>query len=140
MEKRGVGVYVEIKSASGVGVAEIISVVKSMKTPAVVSAFDHSKLEQIKKQAPDMRLMALFKQPTRQMVRICREIGAQEAGIAYRQANSDMAKRFVDASIPLFCYTVNKPKLFEEARKMGLSGVFTDYPGLALASMGAKTA
>lgn len=99
---------------------------------SVVSSFDHRALYAVRALAPGLRLGYLLGLTT--MRRALRETGqlqAESLNISLRQATPRRVRLAHERGLKVLVYTVNKAKDMARVEKMGVDGVFSNYPGLA---------
>lgn len=96
----------------------------------IASSFDHYRLLEFKKYSPKIKTGVLLE---------CNPIGhaqiADRANAHYAFCHYQwLTKEFIDdahkRAIQVFAYTINDKKLANQLQKLGVDGIFTDYPDL----------
>jgi glycerophosphoryl diester phosphodiesterase len=96
----------------------------------VVSSFDRRELAAI----ADLRIrigLLVARRPLNMRKLITRS-RASSVHLPARLATPTMVERVHAAGVPAFVFTVNEPKKIARFRKMGVDGVFTDFPERAV--------
>lgn len=130
--KRG-GVNIEIKTK---GCAELISKLikryvneKSLSYEKVIaSSFIHSELVELKQHNPKiLRAPIIYGLPLN-LSETARIIEAYSIHIHRDNVTSELVDEIHRSKRKVFVYTVNHPEDIERVKKMGVDGVFTDFP------------
>jgi glycerophosphoryl diester phosphodiesterase len=104
----------------------------------LVSSFDHDLLAEVAAALPGVPLSPLEAHDAAALLSAGERLGAWGLHCHRRLASASLAAAAAAGGRPLLAYTVDDP---EEARRLfalGLSGVFTDWPGRLLAALGSK--
>ena len=122
-----VGINVELK---GAGTAEVLA--NFMKHYAdrdvLVSSFDHTLLESFQKLSPRVPVAPLFSKWRKNPADVAKKLRSRFVNLSRKIVTPQRCREITAGALGILVYTVNDP---EEARalfKMGVSGVFTDYP------------
>jgi glycerophosphoryl diester phosphodiesterase len=97
----------------------------------VVSSFHHRELRAITD--PLIRIGLLLTRPSRLYSLSARRVRAWSVHPAMRYATARFVKDAHQRGLRVFVYTVNKSMDMERMRRLGVEGIFTDYPDLARA-------
>lgn len=130
LEDKGVGAYVEIKSCPSEHLDVIVECVKKGVCPRIISSFDHALLMQIRTNHPTIMLQPLFDQIPFFRPSVLDLIAPVEIGVSASRLSFPGGSRILKWGYPVCAYTVNDPARAIKFRKMGLAGVFSDYPDL----------
>jgi len=94
----------------------------------LVSSFNHSRLEAVRRMDPRIRLGVLISGPPGDAAAIAVGLGAYSVHLSLRSAD----KTFVDDAhfrgLRVFVFTVNDPDHIRRMEALGVDGVFTNYP------------
>lgn len=92
----------------------------------LVSSFDWSLLEVVRRAMPDRALAPLAHEPKDDLLDVAERLGAWSVNCKAELATSDLLRR---AARPVLVYTVNDAEEAAELFERGVAGVFTDAPG-----------
>lgn len=116
--------------------AEILRVAGAQGSPwsfdrIAVSSFDYRELTAIAD--PRIRIGLLLARRPLNLQKLITRMRASSVHLPARLATRRMVERVHAAGVPAFVFTVNDPKKIASMRKIGVDGVFTDFPERALA-------
>ena len=132
----GVELHLEIKHGSAVypGIEErVVDVIRSRKAAArtLVSSFDHDALYAVRSLDRNVRLGYLLGLTTlRGGLTEMKELSAETLNLAVRQTNPKAVKAAHERGHKVLVYTVNTPVERDRLAKLGVDGVFSNYPEL----------
>ena len=94
----------------------------------LISSFDHAKLRAVHRLQPALRLGALFgKSPSNAVARTT-TLSAYSIHLPRHDVKADVVLAAHEACLKVFVYTVNAPRDLLRMRRLGVDGVFTNYP------------
>ena len=102
----------------------------------LLSAFDHGELEAARAAAPEFPRGALFGRRDRDPVAAARALDAVSVNLHRRTLTPDRVDAIHAAGMAVLVYTVNEVEAALGMRKLGVNGVFTDYPDRLLEALG----
>ena len=94
----------------------------------LVSAFDHSQLREAKKLQPEIRLGALIEKIPRGLAAFAEQLGAWSINPSKECVTAELVADAHRRGLKVFVFTVNKPKDITRMARLGVDGVFSDYP------------
>ena len=133
-----VELHVEIKRGSSVypGIEErVVDLIhkRSASARTVLSSFDHSALDSVRSLDQKVRLGYLLGLTTlKTALREMRELDAECLNLSVRQALARTVKAVHDHGRKILVYTVDTPVERDRLSKLGVDGIFCNYPELNL--------
>ena len=125
-------VNVELK---GKGTARVLSTLlrkrSSNRDQFLISSFDHSELAQMDRQ---FRRGAIWDQRINSLVRKTIELSADTLVVERSLISASLVKEAQGANLQVFGYTINESSDVREMLRLGLNGIFTDFPDQAILS------
>jgi len=94
----------------------------------IVSSFNHVQLEIARSFAPQLRIGALFMRRPRRLDAIAEQLGAWSIHPSLRCVNETLVAEAHRRGMKVFVFTVNTPKDIAHCAKLGVDGVFSDFP------------
>jgi len=95
----------------------------------VFSSFDHRILRRVRELAPDTRLGVLHGAGMKENpFQLARELGAESIHLQKELATAPMIERAAEAGLKTLVWTVNEVAEMEKLLKVGVDGIFSDYP------------
>ncbi|PIR15018.1 MAG: hypothetical protein COV48_16740 [Elusimicrobia bacterium CG11_big_fil_rev_8_21_14_0_20_64_6] len=131
-----VQLHIEIKRGSAVypGIEErVVDMIHKRGALArtLVSSFDHSALYSIRSLDEKMRIGYLLGLTTlKTALREMKELDAESLNLSVRQTLARTVKAVHDRGCKIFVYTVNTPVERDRLNKLGVDGIFCNYPEL----------
>ena len=123
-----VGVMLEAK-APGVGLAMHRAVQEiRFAGPVIYASFLHAEILAIRRADPRARTMALLEGVPIAGAAFAGEAGATLVGLAIDFATAEFVAALYDAGAAVWVYTVNDPRLIEQAIELGVEGIISDFP------------
>jgi glycerophosphoryl diester phosphodiesterase len=127
-----IGVMVELKRPWRYRRHDVVArTVRLLDDSAVVLSFQRSALDEVRRLRPDLRTM--------QHVGYSNSIRSAADAWAVGFENTRVTRRGIQAAAQLgletAVYTVNKPERMRELAELGVGGVFSDFPDLALRTL-----
>jgi glycerophosphoryl diester phosphodiesterase len=135
---KNVELHVEIKRGSSVypGIEErVVDLIHKRGAAArtLVSSFDHAALYSVRSLDEKIRLGYLMGLTTLQTaLREMKEIDAESLNISARQVTARIVKAAHERGRRVLVYTVNTPAERDKLLKLGVDGIFSNYPELNL--------
>jgi glycerophosphoryl diester phosphodiesterase len=129
--------HVEIKGGCGFypGIEEKLSRLLKHLDPfhaSLVSSFDHEALYHFRKLDKKARIGYLLgRTPLPRAFLEIAEIGAESLNLDLKQVNSKIISECHKRDLKVLVYTVNTRRDFSRLKKMGVDGVFSNFPELA---------
>ncbi|HTM08850.1 MAG TPA: glycerophosphodiester phosphodiesterase family protein [Verrucomicrobiae bacterium] len=95
----------------------------------VFSSFDHRVLRRLRELAPDTRIAVLHGAGIKENpFQLARELGAEAVHIQKELATPPVIERAAQAGVKTLVWTVNEVADMEKYLKLGVDGIFSDYP------------
>ena len=103
----------------------------------VVSSFHHRSLFQVRELDREARLGYLVGLTRRRVaLREAEELGCESVNLSARRVDAAWVRAVHEAGRKVLVYTVNEPKEYERLRRLGVDGVYTNYPDLGVLHRG----
>lgn len=136
-----VTVNIELKSADGTAalVAQLVRDYVLQGWPPsrfLVSSFHLPELYEFKQLAPEIPVGALLCGVPLDWAACATELGASSLNLSDEFVDARLVADAKSRGLQVLVYTVNNPDDALRLRKLGVDGVFTDYPDRILATMG----
>ena len=123
---RSVGINVELKgTGSGAVLADRLG---DDGHAVLVSSFDRQELRQFHARRPEVPCAPLHHRLRRGMAAEARALGAWSINVAEGLVERTLVERLGAAGFPVLAYTVNDAARAAHLAKLGVAGVFTDFP------------
>ncbi|GAY77023.1 glycerophosphodiester phosphodiesterase [Sporolactobacillus inulinus] len=100
--------------------------------PVVYSSFNHESLMRLKAVKPNADLALLLWERLAEPWHYTKQIGASAQHLWQPSALSETAAQLQSHGIKVRAWTVNKPRIMQQAFEMGLDAIITDQPEAAL--------
>lgn len=94
----------------------------------VVSSFDHAQLRTARELSPEIRLGALVKKIPRDLTSLTGPLGAWSVNVSKERVTEKLVAAAHRQGLPVFVFTVNEPRDIARMKKLGVAGVFSDFP------------
>jgi glycerophosphoryl diester phosphodiesterase len=104
-----------------------------LESRVVLQSFDFRTLAAMKKLAPEIRLSALYSGPSRDLVAVGREAGAQIVSPQFPLVTPENVKAAHAAGMEVLPWTANAPADWERLAKAGVDGIISDDPAALIA-------
>lgn len=100
----------------------------------LISSFDHHILKRISQKYPDIKLGLLLGNRLVNIVEYIESSGLNPYSINYgvEIISSDEVKELKSKGYKVFVYTVNSKDIYEQLKKIGVDGIFSDFPDLLI--------
>lgn len=99
-------------------------------TDFLVSSFNHSELNLFKTLVPQIKIGILIYGLPWQYTEIAKKLNAEIIIINLDYVDTQLVSRVQQEDLQLWVYTVNRPQDINRMRKLGIDGIFTNYPDL----------
>ena len=110
-----------------------------LEARAIVQSFDFRTLVEMKRQAPDIRLAALYNGPARDFLSISKEGGgAQIVAPEFKLVTAGRVEAAHRAGLQVIPWTANTPEVWEALVAAGVDGIITDDPAALAAFLKEK--
>ncbi len=107
--------------------------------PLLFSSFDWDLLAELRRRAPQVCLAPLASRRPGLLLEAGRNLRAWSLHAHRRIASRALVKRAAAGGRPVLVYTVNEAAVARELFALGVSGVFTDFPGKLRRELGAAS-
>ena len=94
----------------------------------LVSAFDHAQLRETKKLQPEIRLGALTEKIARDLAAFAERLGAWSVNSSKDCVTAELVADAHRRGLKVFVFTINEPRDIARMKKLGVDGVFSDFP------------
>ena len=95
----------------------------------IFSSFDHRVLRRVRELAPDTRLAVLHGAGMKENpFQFARDLGAESIHLQKELATAPMIERAAEGGLKTLVWTVNEVAEMEKLLKLGVDGIFSDYP------------
>lgn len=128
-------VNVEIKDASGTPGDKVVVrkvndllVELNMVDRVMVSSFNHSYIQQIRVLNPKLKTAALVEHNVPDPVALLKKLDAQAFNPNPDSLPDHQVKTLRQAGDEVYVWTVNDPALMRHLARLGVNGIFTDFP------------
>ena len=94
----------------------------------LVSSFDPAQLHETRQLRPEIRLGALTEKTPRGLAQLAQDMGAWSLHVSKRCVTPALVADAHQRGIKLFAFTVNQPGEVIRMKRLGVDGVFSDFP------------
>jgi glycerophosphoryl diester phosphodiesterase len=131
------GLNIELKGTGTAGpvvdlVREQLATFGWNKGLILISSFDPRELLAVRKLDPDIQLGLLMDRVRKDWPELTAKLQAGTLHVDHRRIRSSLVRRAHGLGLRVFGYTVNLPGELLRLKRMGLDGVFTDYPDMCV--------
>lgn len=125
----------ELAPAPDEFVRAVLAVIRKHKLErrVILQSFDFRTLHEMRKQAPDVLLSALYSGKPKSFVEIAREAGATIVSPEYHLVTTEEVKAAHAAGLKVVPWTSNVPEEWERLVAAGSDAIITDDPGALIA-------
>ena len=102
----------------------------NMEASVLISSFNHSYLERVKRANPVIATAALVEQPDANPVALLNRLNARAYNPGLKSCNLEHFTALRKAGKDIFVWTVNDEVSMRRLIEMGATGMFTDFPQL----------
>ncbi len=94
----------------------------------LVSSFNHRQLTKFHNIMPWINTAVLVAKPTRASLKLASGLKAESINVDYRSVDSNTVELIHNAGFRIYAYTVNSDSHKEKMKRLGVDGVFTNFP------------
>lgn len=94
----------------------------------LVSSFDGSRIREAKQLCPKIRTGALTSKTPRGLAKFAEDLGAWSLHVSKRWVTPGLVADAHRRGLKVFVYTVNQPGEIGRMRRLGVDGIFSDFP------------
>jgi glycerophosphoryl diester phosphodiesterase len=106
-----------------------------LESRVILQSFDFRTLHEMKRQAPEVKLAALYTGPAKSFVEICRDAGADMISPEHHLVTAEQVKAAHAAGFPVVPWTPDKVEDWDRLIAAGVDAIITDYPAALLAHL-----
>lgn len=99
----------------------------------LVSSFDHARLREAKRLCADIRIGALVMKAPRGLAKFAETMGACSLNVDKRHVTRKLVADAQGRGLKVFVFTVNRLGEIARMKKLGVDGVFSDFPDRVVA-------
>jgi glycerophosphoryl diester phosphodiesterase len=99
-----------------------------LESRVTIQSFDFRTLHEMKKLAPEIRLVALYSGPAKDFVQIAREAEADIVSPEFHLVTPEQVKAAHNAGLRVIPWTADKPEDWDRLIAAGVDGIITDDP------------
>ena len=124
----------ETEATARATAAKLAVLAPQTRSSLLVSSFEHASLLSLHAVVPDVRIAPLFGTDWRNydMIRRARQMGASAIHTAVQLVTPELLSRAHEAGLQVNVWTANRLPALRELLRLGIDGVFTDYPDRAI--------
>ncbi len=100
----------------------------------VVSSFDHAQLRQVRTLQPMIQLGALIKKIPRGLAAFAERFGAWSVNVSRTAVTDELVADAHRRGLKVFVFTVNESRDIARMQRLGVDGVFSDFPERVVAA------
>jgi glycerophosphoryl diester phosphodiesterase len=115
---------IELKDAGIAADVKQLVVERRLESQVIVSAFDWTELRHL---VPDVPI-ALLSSRTHQLISTAHELGATAIHPRRNIVGPELIRAAREVGLRVHVWTVNRPAEISRMRKLGVDGIFTDFP------------
>lgn len=94
----------------------------------LVSSFDHTRIDEAKHARPQLRIGPLITKVPRGLAKFAENLGAWSVHADKRCVTPKLVADAHERGLKVFVFTVNQPREIARMKKLGVDGVFSDFP------------
>jgi glycerophosphoryl diester phosphodiesterase len=109
-----------------------------LESRVILQSFDYRTLHEMKKQAPEIKLAALYVGKPKSFLEIMKESGADMVSPVYQLTTPEEVAAAHKAGFPVVPWTPNKPEEWDRLIAAKVDAIITDYPAALIAHLKKK--
>jgi glycerophosphoryl diester phosphodiesterase len=94
----------------------------------LVSSFDGTRIREAKQLCPEIRTGALIGKASRSLAQFAEDLGAWSLHTSKRCVTSKLVADAHRRGLRVFVFTINQPEEIVRMKKLGVDGIFSDFP------------
>jgi glycerophosphoryl diester phosphodiesterase len=106
-----------------------------LESRVILQSFDFRTLHEMRKQAPEIKLAALYQGPPRSFVAIAQEAGADMISPEHHLVTPEQVRAAHAAGIPVVAWTADTPADWDRLLAAGVDAIITDDPAALIAHL-----
>jgi glycerophosphoryl diester phosphodiesterase len=106
-----------------------------LESRVILQSFDFRTLHEMRRQAPEIKLSALYSGPPRDFVEIAKEAGAGIVSPEFRLVTPERVRAAHKARIQVIPWTANTPSDWDRLISAGVDAIITDDPAALIAHL-----
>lgn len=106
-----------------------------LESRVYLQSFDFRTLHEMKKQAPEIKLVALYSGPAKDFVEIAKESGADIVSPEFKLVTAEQVKAAHAAGLKVVPWTADKPADWDRLIAAGVDAIITDDPAELIAHL-----
>jgi glycerophosphoryl diester phosphodiesterase len=121
-------------------VTRVLAVIRKhhLEKRVILQSFDFRTLHEMKKQAPEIELSALYEGPAKSFVAIAKEAGATIVSPEFKLVTPELVKQAHEAGLKVVPWTANEPADWDRLVAAGADAIISDDPAALIAHLKAK--
>jgi glycerophosphoryl diester phosphodiesterase len=135
ISKAGAGINIELKGRDTAVLA--VSLIKEYVGKGcltydqiIVSSFSFEELKKARELSPELKIGLLYDKLTPDYYQTAEALCAFSLHLNFRNIDQKLVEEAHSLGLMVIAFTVNKPGDIERMRRLGVDGIFTDYPEL----------
>ena len=108
---------------------------RDMKNEVIVSSFLHDTLQTIHTIDEEIKTAVLISKKQDDIVQYVENLHSVALNPLYKLVTPDLISQIHEHQIKLYSWTINEPKLMTDFVKMGVDGIITDFPNIAIKTL-----
>ncbi len=144
ISKTGAGINIELKGRDTAVPA--VSVIKEYVgkgrltyEQVIVSSFSFEELKKARELSPELKIGLLYDKLPPDYYKAAKALRAFSLNLNFRNIDRKLVEEAHELGLMVIAFTVDRPKDIERIRRLGVDGVFTDYPELMTKSLKKQT-
>lgn len=94
----------------------------------LISSFKHEQLIEFHKILPNIKIAILCHKPSVKHIKLAHSLNAESINPDFKSLNEEMVNKIHSSRLKVYAYTVNAETDKTRMEKMGVDGIFTDFP------------
>lgn len=103
----------------------------NMEDRVLISSFNHKCIDKFKRLDNNLKYAYLYwDDKNKDLPRLTNNLGNYSINISLKLVTRDIIKKAHNNNLKVYVYTVNSPDIMRKLAKLGVDGIFSDYPKL----------